>query len=189
VRIAIIAPSVHHQSGPAKVTAALVERLCKDHQVSVFSHTIEGVDLSKIKHYKVPAFTRPKFLAYITFLVSSTIILTALSFLRKRNFDIIHSEGWCCAFSTDVITSHFCEKEGLCLEKANIIEIPRKGASQKLKALDHRIYRRLHAFLEGPMFGRNSSKTRIVVSQHDKEDFIRHYGDAAKTGCRTFHRW
>ena len=127
MRIAIVSPAVHFRSGPARVTAALVERLCEHHQVSVFSHTIEGIDLSKIRHYKVPAVTRPNFLAYITFLVSSTIILAALSCLRKISFDIIHSAGCCCAFSTNVITSHFCEKEGLRLERSNIIEMPHKS--------------------------------------------------------------
>ena len=181
MKIAFIAPGVHYQARPAKATAALVERLCEDHQVSVFSHTIEGIDLSKIKHYKVPAVTRPKFLAYITFLVSSTIILTALSFLRKRDFDIIHSAGCCCAFSTDVITSHFCEREGLHLEKANIIEMAHKSVLQKLKALDHRMYRRLAALVEGLVFGHNSPKACIVVSQSMKREFLRHYGDAAES--------
>jgi len=180
LRIAVITSGVHHQAGPAKVTAALVERLCEDHQVSVFSHNIEGIDLSKIKHYKVPAVTRPNFLAYLTFLVSSTIILTALSFLRKRSFDIIHSAGCCCAFSTNVITSHFCEKEGLRLERSNIIEMPHKSIRQKLKVLDHSIYRRLAAFVEGVIIGRDSPKALIVVSQSMKREFIRHYGNAAK---------
>ena len=179
MEIAFIANDVNHQGGPAKITAALVERLCEDHQVSVFSHTIEGIDLSKIKHYKVPAVTRPGFLAYISFLVSSTIILAVLSLFRKRDFDIIH--GYACAFSTDVITFHFCEKEGLRLEKANIIEVPHKSVSQKLKALDHRIYRRLAAFVEGLTFGHNSPKARIVVSQSMKREFIHHYGDAAES--------
>ena len=180
MRIAVITSGVHHQAGPAKVTAALVESLCEDHQVSVFSHNIEGIDLSKIKRYKVPAVTRPNFLAYLTFLVSSTIILTALSFLRKRSFDIIHSAGCCCAFSTNVITSHFCEKEGLRLERSNIIEMPHKSIRQKLKVLDHSIYRRLAAFVEGVIIGRDSPKALIVVSQSMKREFIRHYGNAAK---------
>ena len=178
MKIAFIAYDVNYQGGPAKVTAALVERLCEDHQVSVFSHTIEGIDLSKIKHHKVPAIIRPNFLSYISFLVSSTVILAVLSLFRKRDFDIIH--GYVCAFSTDVITFHFCEKEGLRLEEANIIEVPHKSASQKLKALDHKIYRRLAAFVEGLTFGHNSPKACIVVSQSMKREFARHYGDAAK---------
>ena len=181
LRIAVIAPGVHYQAGPAKVTAALVERLCEDHEVSVFSHTIDGIDLSKIRHYKVPAVTRPKFLAYITFLVCSTIILSALSLLRRRSFDIIHSAGCCCAFYTDVITSHFCEKEGLCLEKTSIIEMLHKSIWQKLKVLDHMIYRRLAAFVEGLIFGHNSSKALIAVSQSMKREFIRHYDNAAES--------
>lgn len=158
--------------------AALIERLCENHQVSVFSHSIEGIDLSKIRYYKVPIVTRPSILGGITFLVFSTIILAVLSLLRKRDFDIIHSTDY--VFSADVITSHFCEREGLRLEKANIIEIPHKSLSQKLKALDHRTYRRLQTFVEGLAFGRNSSKARIVVSPSMKREFVRHYGDAAK---------
>ena len=179
MKIAFIAPDVNHQAGPARVTAALIERLCEHHQVSVFSHTIEGIDLSKIKHHRVPAVTHLKFLAYITFLVSITIILAILSLFRRRDFDIIHGYVW--GFSTDVITFHFCEKEGLRLKEANIIEIPHKSASQKLKALDHRIYRRLAAFAEGLIFGRNGSEERIVVSQSMKREFVHHYGDAAES--------
>ncbi len=178
MRIAFITNDVNHQGGPAKVTAALVERLCEDHQVSVFSHTIEGIDLSKIKHHRVPAIMRPKFLSYISFLSSSTIILAVLSLFRKRDFDIIH--GYVCAFSTNVITSHFCEKEGLRLERSNIIEMPHKSIWQKLKVLDHSIYRRLAAFVEGVIIGRDSPKALIVVSQSMKREFIRHYGNAAK---------
>ena len=121
----------------------------------------------------------PEFLRYISFLVSSTIILAVLSLFRKRDFDIIH--GYVCAFSTDVITFHFCEREGLRLEEANIIEIPHKGAWQKLKALDHRIYRSLAVFVEGLIFGHNSSKARIAVSERMKKEFIRHYGHVAKS--------
>jgi len=179
LKIAFIAPSISHHTGPAKVIAALIERLCEDHQVSVFSHTIEGIDLSKIKHHRVPVVTHPEFLAHISFLVSSTIIFAVLSLLRKRDFDIIHGYVW--AFSTDVITFHFCEREGLRLEKANIIEIPHKSVLQKLKALDQRMYRRLAAFVEGLTFGRNSPKAHIVVSQSMKGEFVRHYGDAAES--------
>ena len=180
MRIAVVSPAVDFQSGPARVTAALVERLCEDHQVSVFSHTIDGIDLSKTRHHKVPMVTRPNFLAYISFLVSSTIILAVLSLFKKRGFDIIHSAGCCCAFPTDVVTSHFCEKEGLRLENSNVIEMPRRTIGQELKALDHRAYRRLAAFVEGLVFGHNSRKARIAVSQSLKREFIRHYGDAAQ---------
>ncbi len=180
MRIAIVSPAVHFRSGPARVTAALVERLCEHHQVSVFSHTIDGIDLSKIKYHRVPAVTRPKFLAYMTFLVSSTIILAVLSHLTKKGFDIIHSSGYCCAFPVDVVTSHFCEKEGLRLENSSVIEMPHIGIGQALKALDHRAYRRLAAFVEGLMFGHNSHKVCIAVSQSMKSEFIRHYGDVAE---------
>ncbi|MBA7617056.1 Lipopolysaccharide core biosynthesis protein RfaG [subsurface metagenome] len=58
--------------------------------------------------------------------------------------------------------------------------MPHKTIWQKLKDLDYRIYRILAVFVEGLTFGRNSSKARIVVSQSMKEEFVCHYGDAAK---------
>ena len=176
MKIAFIAHDVNYQAGPAKVTAALIERLCEDHQVSVFSSSINGIDLSKIRHHKVPAVAHPTSLKYITFLLSSTIILACLSLLKKREFDIIHGSGYYCPFCTNVIISHFCERECLYLERANIIEIPHKNASQKLKAIDHRIYRRLSALLERLQLFRIKPKAFIVVSQHDKDLFVLHYG-------------
>ena len=40
LKIAFIAHHVNFEAGPATVTAHLVERLCEDYQVSVFSNTI-----------------------------------------------------------------------------------------------------------------------------------------------------
>ena len=69
----------------------------------------------------------------------------------------------------------------LCVDACwNVRLVERASASEKLKALDRRIYREFRAFLERVTFGRNSSKVRIVVSQRMKEQFVRHYGDAAK---------
>ena len=180
MKIAFIAHHVNFEAGPATVTAHLVERLCEDHQVSVFSNTIDGIDLLKVKHYKVPELRRAKSLAHITFLISSTLLLAALSLLRKTDFDIIHSTGYDCAFSSNVITSHFCEREGRHLEEANIINPPRRSVRQKLKALDHRLYRSLLCFVERLTISRSSSKACIVVSQAMQEEFAHHYGDAAK---------
>jgi len=179
LKIAFIAHHVNFEAGPATVTAHLVERLCEDHQVSVFSNTINGIDLLKVKHYKVPGLRCAKSLTHITFLISSTLLLAALSLLRKRSFDIIHSTGYDSAFSSNVITSHFCERECRRLEEANIIKIPCRSVWQKLKALDHRLYRSLLCFVERLIISRRS-KACIVVSQAMQKEFARHYGDAAK---------
>ena len=180
MKIAFIAPDVTPETGPGRVNVSLLERICEDHQVSLLSHTVKGIDLSRIKYYRLPAIKRKNVWGSISFIVSSTIIFTVLSLLRKKDFDIIHSADYSCSFYADVITSHFCEREGIYLEKASIINISHKGALQKLKALDHRIYREFRAFLERVTFGRNSSKVRIAVSQRMKEQFVRHYGEAAK---------
>ncbi|MBA7667854.1 D-inositol-3-phosphate glycosyltransferase [subsurface metagenome] len=196
MRIAFVAHDVNQWAGTPRVAAALIERFCDDHEVSVFSHTIEGINMSKIKHHKVPAAPRTRTLNYLSFLICSTIILALWRFLRRRNFDIIHcSTGYDCLFSPNVFTSHFCEREGYRLEKVGTTIRPAGTMLRKLKILDYSIYRRLAAFIEKLTFGGKSSKARIVVSERMKEDFHRHYGDAAEdiivipngTDCHRFN--
>lgn len=181
MRIAFVAHDVNQWAGAPRVTAALIERFCDDHQVSVFSHTIEGINMSKIKHHKVPAYSGTRTLNYLSFLICSTIILAFWRFLRRRNFDIIHcSNEYCCLFSPNVFTSHFCERAWYQLEKVGMTIRPAETTLRKLKVLEYNIYRRLVAFIEQLTFGGKSSKARIVVSERMKEDFRRHYGDAAE---------
>jgi len=181
VKIAFVAHDVNQWAGAPRVTAALIEHFCDDHEVSVFSHTIEGINMSKIKHHKVPAVPGTQTLNYLSFLICSTIILAFWRFLRRRNFDIIHcSNEYCCLFSPNVFTSHFCEREWYRLEKVDMTIRPAGTMLRKLKALDYSIYRRLVAFIEKLTFGSKNSKARIVISERMKEDFHRHYGDAAE---------
>jgi len=181
VKIAFVAHDVNQWAGAPRVTAALIERFCDDHEVSVFSHTIEGINMSKIKHHKVPAVPGTRTLNYLSFLICSTIILAFWRVLRRRNFDIIHcSNEYCCLFFPNVFTSHFCEREWYRLEKVGMTIRPAGTTLQKLKALDYNIYRHLVAFIEKLTFGGKSSKARIVVSERMQEDFRRHYSDAAE---------
>jgi len=181
MRIAFVAHDVNQWAGAPRVTAALIERFCDDHEVSVFSHTIEGINTSKIKHHKIPAVPVTRTLSYLSFLICSTIILAFWRFLRRRNFDIIHcSNEYCCLLSPNVFTSHFCEREWYRLDKAAMTVRPSGTTLQKLKVLEYSIYRRLVAFVEQLTFGGRSSKARIVISQRMKEDFRRHYGGAAE---------
>ena len=180
MNIAFVAHDVNQYAGPPRVTAALIERFYDDHEVSVFSPAIEGINLFKIKHYKVPTIPRTMTLSYLSFLICSTIILSFWQLLRRRNFGIICSTGYDCPFFANVVTSHFCERECYRLEKAGVIIMPAETTLRRLKAFDYRMYRRLVAFIEKLTFGGKSSKARIVVSERLKEDFFRHYGDAAE---------
>jgi len=196
MKIAFVARDVNHHAGAPRVTAALIERFCDDHEVSVFSHTIEGINTSKIKHHKIPAVPVTRTLNYLSFLICCTIILAFWRLLRRRNFDIIHcANEYCCLFSPNVFTSHFCEREWHRLEKVSMTIRPAGTTLRRLKVLEYSIYRRLVAFIEKLTFGGKSSKARIVISERMKEDFHRHYGDAAEdiivipngTDCHRFN--
>ena len=73
VKIAFIAHDVNQWAGAPRVTAALIECFCDDHEVSVFSHTIEGINTSKIKHHKIPAAPVTRTPSYLSFLICSTL--------------------------------------------------------------------------------------------------------------------
>ena len=196
MKIAFVARDVNQHAGPPGVAAALIERFCDDHEVSVLSHTIEGIDISKIKHHTVPTIPRTWTLNYLSFLICSTIILSFWQLLRRRSFDIIHcSAGYDCLFFANVVTSHFCERACRRLEETIMTDLPAGTTLRKLKVFEYRMYRRLVASIEKLTFGGKSSKARIVVSERMKEDFFRHYGDAAEdiivipngTDCHRFN--
>ena len=180
MRIAFIAPYVSNRAGPARVIANLIDKLCEDHQITVFAHAVEGIRLTNVKHCKVPGAVSNKLLGYVVWLISSTLFMAIFFLFRKKRYDIIHSQTYLGAFSADVITSHFCERECLRLEKNHTIQIPRRGIWQRFKALDDSLYRRLMVFAEKAAFGRKTNRARVVVSQRMKEDFIRNYGDSAR---------
>ena len=98
MKIAIISFDASHQTGPGEVTANLIESLCENHWISVFSHNVEGIDLSKIAYYKVPAVSYSKILECITFFISCTIIFAVLHLFKKVKFDIVHSNEYQCGF-------------------------------------------------------------------------------------------
>ena len=180
MRIAFIAPYVSNRAGPARVVASLIDRLCQDHQITILAHSVEGIWLDKIRFHKVPTIASPKLLGYAIWLISSTITIAFLSLVTRRRFDIIHSHTYVGASFANVITSHFCEIECHRLENNGTIRIRHAGILQSFRAFDDKLYRRSMVFAEKAVFGRKAARVRIVVSQRMKEDFINHYGDAAR---------
>ena len=180
MRIAFVARDVDQGAGPSHVVATLVQRFCDEHDVSVFSHSLEGIEPSKVRHYRIPAVSWGWSLNFLVFLICSTIAFGFLRLVGRKKFDIVHAATGLPFFFANVTTSHFCEREGLRLERAGIIKARPVTVLGKLRALDYGLYRRVFAFLEGLTFGRRRPRVRIVVSQRMKEDFIRHYGEAAQ---------
>lgn len=180
MKIAYIAHKVSKRFGPPSCVAALVERFCDEHEVSVFSAVVRDIDRKKVKLYKLPAIGGSRILGYVSLFISSNITLTVGSLLWKNDFDIIHSTGSDGAIFANITTSHFCEREDRRVLGSRVTREPFGTISQKLRAIDYYLYRRLVVFIEKLIFGRNSSKLRIVVSERMKRDFIRHYGSAAE---------
>ena len=195
MKIAFVVRDVNQNEGPARVTAALIERFCDEHEVSVFSSTVEGVDVSKIRHYRIPTIPGLWLADFWVFLICSTIVFGFLWLVRGRRYDIVHTATGLPLFFANVTTSHFCQRESLRLERTGQMEAPPTALLGKLRALDYGLYRRLLASLEGLTFGRRRPKVRIVVSESVKREYIRHYSEAGEdiivipngVDCQRFH--
>jgi len=179
LKIAYITPEVHKRWGVPHCTAVLVERFCGEHEVSAFCNEIEDIYKQKITFHRVLATGGSRFARHVTFLVLNTIIFVILSLLKKNDFDIIHTTGSDSIFA-NVVTSHFCVKEGLRFDETGRGNLPKGGILRKLRDLDNYLHDYFCCFGEKLVFGRKNSRLRIVVSERMKRDFVRHYGSAAE---------
>jgi UDP-glucose:(heptosyl)LPS alpha-1,3-glucosyltransferase len=116
----------------------------------------------------------------LVFLLYSTVLLAVLSLFRKSKFDIVHSTGLDNPLA-NVMTCHFCEREGRELDESGAAGLPGRTMLQHLRKADLCLDRHLCCFVERVIFRRKTSKLRIAVSERLKEDFVRHYGSAAQT--------
>lgn len=122
MRIAFVAPYVGDRAGPARVIASMIDRLSEDHQITVFAHAMDGIRPANVKHCRVPGAVGNKLLGLIVWLASSTILTAVLSLFKRKRYDIVHSQTYVGAFFSDVITSHFCERECCRLEKNHTVQ-------------------------------------------------------------------
>ena len=180
MKIAYITHEVNRRAGPARCMAELVERVSNEHEVTVFSSELDIIDRGKVRYYKIPAVKHTYILNYLVFFICSTVLLAVLSLFRRSKFDVVHSTGLDYPLA-NVITCHFCEREGLGFEESGIADLPGGTMTQRLRKAGAYMDRHFGCFVERMIFGRKTSKLRIAVSERLKEDFVRHYGSAAQT--------
>lgn len=165
---------IHKHGGTQKSVAWLIEDLAGEHEVSVFAPYIDGVDIRKIRFFRVPVIGRPAILRYLTFLIGNTILFAIMKLLKKGNFDIVNVTGADCLFA-NVITAHYCAREYMRLVREDIVSWPKKGIRQKLLNFSYRLYYFITGLAEQWIYSRSNIRLIIAVSEGLRRDIVKHY--------------
>ena len=165
----VTAIGVNKHGGTQKCSAWLLEELSNSNNVSVFTISVEGININKVHFYKIPAINYPSLPRYIMFFILNSLLFT----LKKNNYDIIHATGpdslW-----ADVITVHFCSSAWLYSVKQGSINLPKDTLLQKIKTFHNLIYWHLTAWCEKIIYHCNNVKYIITVSEGLKKALISH---------------
>jgi UDP-glucose:(heptosyl)LPS alpha-1,3-glucosyltransferase len=101
LRIAFVVHDYNRHLGHSRYVAELAGRYRHEHDVHVFTNTVDDPDTAGITFHHVPAW-RPNALASIlSFVVPGTLAV-------RGRFDVVHAQGLCGLRHT-VATAHYCQ--------------------------------------------------------------------------------
>lgn len=101
LRIAFVVHDYNRHGGHARYVAELAQRFKRDHEVHVFSNTVEEPNPSGLTFHHIPAWRANAFTTILSFIPPATLLV-------RGRFDIIHSQGLC-GLRQNVVTVHMCQ--------------------------------------------------------------------------------
>jgi UDP-glucose:(heptosyl)LPS alpha-1,3-glucosyltransferase len=147
--------------GHSRYVSELARRFRHEHDVHVFSNTLDDTDTEHITFHHVPAWRRNVMTTLLSF------PLMAYALVRGR-FHIIHAQGFC-GLRQNVVTAHMCQGAWLDAMARNA----RPHGWRK------RLFHRLAGWLEGRTYSPAATRRVIAVAQHVESDLRRHNGSMA----------
>lgn len=164
LRIAYVVHDYHRRGGQSRYVAELASRYQAEHEVHIFSNTLEPAATDRVTHHRVPAWRRNSLTTILSFLLSSTSAV-------HGPFDIVHAQGLC-GWRQNVITAHMCQAGWF----AAVDELQLPQSWRK------RVFRQLITRLEAWAYRPSQARAVIAVSQQTADDLRQHYRvDPAKT--------
>lgn len=101
LRIAFVVHDYNRHGGHSRYVAELATRYRRDHEVHVYTNTVDDPDTAGISFHHVPAW-RPNALASIlSFIIPATLMV-------RSGYDIVHAQGLC-GLRQNVVTAHICQ--------------------------------------------------------------------------------
>jgi UDP-glucose:(heptosyl)LPS alpha-1,3-glucosyltransferase len=158
LRIAFVVHDYNRHGGHSRYVAELATRFRHDHEVHVFTNTVDDPDSSGITFHHVPAWRRNALTSILSFVVPATLAV-------RGRFDIIHAQGLC-GFRHNVATAHFCQTawfQALACENV--------GLSWR-----QQVFRRLVTGMERRALCQSATRRVIAISQRLRADVAELYG-------------
>lgn len=161
LRIAFVVHDYNRHGGHSRYVAELAGRYRHEHDVHVFTNTVDDPDTSGITFHHVPAW-RPNALATIlSFVMPGTLAV-------RGRFDVIHAQGLCGLRHT-VATAHICQAAwNAALERQGLRLSWKQQAS-----------RRLITGLERRALCQSQTRRVIAVSGLVRANVAEYYGRTA----------
>ena len=158
LRIAFVVHDYNRHGGHARYTAELARRFRAEHDVHVFSNTVDDADRDGITFHHVPAWRLNALTTITSFIIPATVLV-------PRTFDIVHAQGLCGLFH-NVATAHFCQT-------AWFNALGREGVRLSWK---QRAFQSVVAGLERHALCKTSTCRVIAISHRIKDDLAACYG-------------
>lgn len=160
LRIAYVVHDYNRHGGHSRYVAELATRFRRDHDVHVFTNTVDDSDTRAITFHHIPAWRGNALASILSFIIPATVLV-------RGRFDIIHAQGLCGLRHT-VATAHFCQT-------AWFNALTREGVRLTWK---QRLFRQLVTGLERRALCRAGTRRVIAVSDRVKGDLSSLYGRA-----------
>lgn len=158
LRIAFVVHDYNRHGGHSRYVAELATRFRRDHEVHVFTNTVDDADAAGIAFHHVPAWRRNALTSILSFIPPAT--------LRVRGrFDVIHAQGLC-GLRHNLATAHFCQA-------AWFHALTREGVRLTGR---QRIFKNLVTGLERQALCQPATRRVIAVSERVKADLAAFYG-------------
>jgi UDP-glucose:(heptosyl)LPS alpha-1,3-glucosyltransferase len=138
LKIAFVVHDCNRSGGQSRYVAELATRFSRKHQVHVFANTFD-IETTGIHFHKVPAWRQNALTTIMTFAV-------AASWSVRRDFDVIHIQGYC-GSRGNVVTTHICNEawhRALCRDAATT-----SWRKRLFHTITSRLERHLYANVQG----------------------------------------
>ena len=99
--IAFVVHDYNRHGGHSRYVAELATRFRRQHDIHVYTNTMDDADTDGITFHHIPAWRRNALASILSFIVPATVLV-------RGHFDIIHAQGLC-GFRHNVATAHFCQ--------------------------------------------------------------------------------
>jgi UDP-glucose:(heptosyl)LPS alpha-1,3-glucosyltransferase len=167
LRIAFVVHDYHRHGGQSRYVVELASRFRHDHEVHVFSNTVDDPDTDGITFHHVPSWRRNALTTILSFIVPGTLMV-------RGSFDLVHAQGLC-GLRHNLATAHICQAGWF-------DALIRCGVALTWK---QRLFQRLVTGLERRALCQQATRQVIAVSERVKTDLARYYGRT--TGVHVIH--